>query len=243
MCTLDLLNAADNRGLLSITDIADKMATLFGWNVGVVVTMRQLFACIPDSVLAARSVRDAVGVLQDDPRARQVFEGVWNVRKSYEDFVGAAASILAELVREPRNRVETIAAIWGVWYFKAKLRSDAEAKPLIRPLAVSMLKAATLLDPRDEGALRKLWQSFFASLPFVYGDKMEEKDERSAVEFVGALAAALEAAKPSGAPATSLKERALKGLTVGTDHYSRFEAAFNKVQFQATLEKNKPKPK
>ena len=241
MCTLDLLNAADNRGLLSITDIADRMARLFGWNVAVVITMRQLFACIPDSVLAARSVQDAVGVLQDDPRARQVFEGVWNVRKSYEDLVGAGAGILAELAKEPRNRVETIAAIWGVWYFKAKLRSDAEANPPIRPLALLMLKVATMLDLRDERPFRKLWQAFSAALPLVYGDKMEEKDERAAVEFVGSLAASLDAARPAGASAMSLKERMLKGLTEGTEHYSRFSDAFNKVQLQAALAKKKPK--
>lgn len=239
ICTLDVLNAADHKEVLPIKEIAKHIVQLIRWNVGIVVTQRNLIACIPDSVAAADSVGSAVTILQRDSTTQPLFEGVWNVRKNYVEFVQAGAVVLAELVREPANRTETIAAIWGVWYFKATLRGDAGIAPPLKHLVVCLLKAVEILSNQNVAAFRKLWDVFLAALPLEYRERMDEKSERQAIEMVGRVAAELNHARPEGTPPVPFREKLQEALTKGTDFHDRFVQAYLDAEKQSQLAASK----
>jgi hypothetical protein len=185
---------------------------------------------------------DAVGVLQGDPIANPIFEGIWNVRKSYEQLVTDAGNIIAFLVQEPRNRSETIAAVWALWYIKAKLRIDVVITPPLRHTVLAMLKAVAVLRSAEPAVYKLLWESFLHLVQFEFGDRMEVKKEQEAIELVGLVTAQIEFSTPASAAPISLKDRLLKGITEGTVYHAWFMKSYSDAYIQHATKSMKNKP-
>ena len=183
---------AELRGLVSLREVTERLAKLFNWNVATSVSFRQLLASIPASVVETNSIAEGVGVLQGDPVASPLFEGIWNVRKTYQELVAIMGDVLTFLVQQPANRPETIAAVWGVWYLKAKLRSDVTVVPPLKHAVLVMLKATANLGSGDRGMFTLLWKVFLILVPLEYGNRMDEQKEKAAIALAGTVTAALE---------------------------------------------------
>jgi hypothetical protein len=237
ICTLDIFAAAEAKSLLTARQIAERISKLMRWHVDTVVAHRYAAAAIPESIGKATSVEGAVGALQSDPIASPLFEGMWNVRKPYAQLLADIGSILAFFVQEPRNRPETIAGVWGLWYINAKLRSEITINPPLRHAVLAMLKAAALLKDAKPEVFRLLWQSFLRLVPLQFGDRMDERTEREAIELAGRVAAQIELAIPEGAEAVPLKDRLLTGLTAGTAEQSWFLDSYTAASIQHALKK------
>jgi tetratricopeptide (TPR) repeat protein len=241
ICTLDLLHLAETRGLLTLRESAEKISKLVQWNVVVSVSNHYLTASIPLTISMAPSISEAVSILQGDSVANPLFEGVWNIRKNYEQLVIDAANIISYLIQEPRNDPKVIAAVWALWYIKVKLRGDTKVTPPLRHAVLAMLKATTFVPKSNESASKLLWSAFLTLLPIEFADRMDEKKERDSVELVGAMAAEIELSAPRGEQPVKFKDWLLLGLTEGTADYDRFA----KAHFDASMklltnsEKNK----
>lgn len=225
VCTLDLLRTAEHRGLLSAQEVAERIGRLVLWNVGLRIETRYLMAVIPDSVVAAGSVSDAVDALRADELAEAVFEAIWNVRLPYNVTLAQISEFLCTLVQDARNRTDTIAAVWGLWYLKAKLRSDVEITPLAH-LGLSLGMAAHKVEPQDVNSIGRLWKTFVSIIPLEYGTRMDEQKEREAIARVGKTIAEMDRAFEKHESLCSPGPILMSGIAEGTAERSWFSDAY-----------------
>jgi hypothetical protein len=96
----------------------------------VVVLGRYMKAILPDELASARTVRDGIEVLRTSDLCYAMFSGIWNPGKKYVELLQHAGRFLRDLCEELENKIESIAALMGLWFGKAKLHRDAPQPPL-----------------------------------------------------------------------------------------------------------------
>jgi hypothetical protein len=225
MCTLDLLNLAEVQGLLTLRAVAERVSQLVKWNVTVVIANRQLIAAVPDKLDTIKSIAEGVDILQGDQLVAPMLEGIWNVRKPYEAFQDALVNVMVPIIGEPASKVESAAALWGVWYLKAKLRSEPTVIPPLRHAAFAMVRMAAKLANRGADIGARLWQAKMLLVQLEFGPRMDEQKEREAVELVASVTADVESQLKKGSAA--LMEWLSRGLMAGTAAQSWFLAAYS----------------
>jgi len=186
-CTLDLLYAAMDRGLITLREVAEKVGLLLSWNVRLAVTPEVLFASLPAALLSAKSVSQAADAIQRDTICSPILEGIWSVRQKYQQIHDSIVHMMGTLIKDERNVERSIAALLCVWFWKAKLRTDVGAPPLYR-LALVFVHACERLEANDAMA-RRLRNVYLAIVEADRGALMEERDEQEAIEILGRRAA------------------------------------------------------
>jgi len=227
ICTLDLIEAAEYQDLIPAQEAARLVGLLCRWNVGVLITQRVLFASLSEIASRARKASDALDSLQRDPTVSAIFEGIWNVRKSYGDLVGQAGNTIGALVAEKQNRLEIVSALWALWYLKAKLRRDVNVNPPIMHLVLSLVKASHQIKEGNSEGVRRLWQAYLEVVSLEFGSRMDEKHEKEAYQLVGKFIADSEGKAELASAATSLRRKLVLGLTEGTAPHSWFMDAYS----------------
>lgn len=233
-CTLDVLFALDSFGILTASEVAEKIATLCSWHVSVVIPVRYQIAILPDELENAQSVGNGIDILRESTLCAAMFDGIWNVRKPYSEIESHAAALLRELVSDPNNKVTSIAALIGFWYGKARLRTDSSLHPVIkRPLLV-MERAAVINNDLTERESRNIWQIYKAIVEVEYGNRMDTEKERHSIELAGEISAEIDL-RNSLSGRQSLFHLLGQGLTSGTSDSDIFSNAYTKFRItQAT---------
>jgi tetratricopeptide (TPR) repeat protein len=227
ICTIDLLNAAEVRGLLTAKQVARCIGQLCDWNVIVFITPRNIVASIPNAAIGASSVSKMIDEIQADRFSGAIFEGIWNIHKNYDEVLPHGGSLLAELIQDRSNATETLAAISGVWYLKAKLRADASFVPPLRHAVYLIAIAAQGIADGCDEAFRRLWQVYLALVALEYGDRMDEKKERDAIRFAGKLVADIDDKAPKGQESKVVGPKIKLGMTKDTAPYDQFSSAYS----------------
>jgi tetratricopeptide (TPR) repeat protein len=222
ICTLDVLLALEEKGEMSPSEVASKVAILCKWNVGVVVLGRYMKAILPDELASARTVRDGIEVLRTSDLCYAMFSGIWNPGKKYVELLQHAGRFLRDLCEELENKIESIAALMGLWFGKAKLHRDAPQPPL-KCITFLVIQAAIVGAPPSSEISRRLWSVFRALVEIEHGDRMEVRKEREAITFLGCLAAEVDQQKNLENEG-SLQRRLAAGLTNGTAESEAFLA-------------------
>jgi len=230
MCTLDLLRFADDLGLLSAQEVGEKIGLLCTWNVGLAVTQRYLLASLPSEIGTAQDTARAVDIIRSSPTCSAIFEGIWSVRKPFAEMVRHVSSMMASLVSDERNELRTVAAIFGVWHLKAKLRTDiGESKPIERTALVVSL-ASMQVSVQSKVILKRLWDVFRYIVELEYGDRMDEAKERDAIATMAEYCAQLDSAAWNATVTKRYGDAMRKGLEEGTADFDRFGSAYEKVE-------------
>lgn len=239
MCTLDLLAAADEAGLLQPSQVAEAIGQLCAWNVGLVITERHLLASIPDSITKMRDIREAVDVLRQSKSTNAIFEGIWNVRKDYIEIQKDVSRMVAHLVDNSENRIETVSALVGLWYGKARLRTDIGNISPVKRLAYMLAFTINLVKSRPvDNSSRRMWQILRDVLLLEYGSEMDEQRERQAIELMAETAAELDQKVANQGGEAHLKDLLIAGLTAGTAEHDRFSNAYKKREKELTAKVN-----
>ncbi|MEM5345798.1 DUF4365 domain-containing protein [Paraburkholderia azotifigens] len=228
-CTLDLLARADELGLLTPQQVGEKIGLLCAWRVAVVVTPRNLLASLPDEVGAARSVAQAVDVIWASPTCDAIFEGIWNVRKKYEEIASHVLQLLTTLVSDERNNIRTIAAIVGIWHLKARLRTELNQLSPVERLAVLVAQAATQEIIKQASGAKRLWEVYILVVELEFGNQMDEQKEREAVMTMGLTCARLDLLLKENGTETRHGDAMRVGLAKGTGDMERFNSAYAKA--------------
>jgi tetratricopeptide (TPR) repeat protein len=230
ICTLDVLSALEEMGELSPSEVASKIAMLCKWNVGVVVLGRYMKAILPNELATARSVRDGIETLQASQLCYALFSGIWNPWKTYGELQGQAGRLLRDLCEEPNNRIESVAALMGLWFSKAKLHEKSPQPPL-RCIALLIIQAAVVEDPPSSETSHRLWSVLLSLVEIEYGDRMDVAKEREAIALTGRIAAecdkeiSLEGDK-------SLQQRLAAGLTNETAESDAFSTGYTQFHLK-----------
>ena len=235
MCTLDLMHAAEAKVLMTAEQVAESVGTLCQWNVSIVVTSKNMFASIPAEITKARSVAEGIGVLQSGKLTAPIFEGIWNIHKPYGELLKHIGALLGELLSNPANRLETIIAIWGLWYIKMKFRGDAAVVPVWKHLIFLMAAAARDIKPPSAASIHRLWQAYDELISFEFGDRMDVKYEQESYRLAGRMVADIDAsAQKNGVQ--PIQRVLAHGLTENTAQHTWFTEGHSNRQIEHTRE-------
>lgn len=225
ICTLDVLAALDEGGWLAPQYVAEKLAKLCMWHVGLSVTERYQLAALPDALGTVRDVPSGVLALRAWWVSRAIFGGIWGGSQPYADLQANAGQLLRRLTSDTHNSIASISALMALWHEKSRLRPDAPTPPI--RVAVQLVFQATILNgPPSAAEASRLWAVFRALIENEHGSQMDEGKEQEAIALAGQLAAQVDASQ-SLQPPNSLKSRLLAGLTSGTQDEGTFGGAYD----------------
>lgn len=225
ICTLDVLAALDEGGWLTPQAVAEKLAMLCTWHVGLSVTERYQLAALPDALGAVHDVPSGVAVLRSWWVSNAIFGGIWGGSQPYGELQASAARLLRRLVCDVHNSTDSISALMALWHEKSRLRRDAPAPPI--QVAVQLMLQAAIVDtPPSTMEASRLWAVFRALVENEHGPHMDERKEQEAIALAGKVAAQVDASQ-SLQPPNSLRSRLLPGLTSGTQDEGTFGRAYD----------------
>lgn len=220
ICTGDLLSGLEEIGALTTAEVAEKLATLCAWHVGLVIDFKYQLAIVPDALRTIGSVAKGVDLLQSSPSFMSMATAMWDYRSEFISGVSHVGSVLKVMVEDAGLPTTAIASFLGVWYVKAKLRSDAPHPPMNILTKIVQLSAAH--NPKmSENSAQRLWSVFLALVEFEHGDRMDEQKEREAIQLMAELCANLDV-EVKNVQGSTFSERLAIGLTAGTANADLF---------------------
>lgn len=225
-CTLDVLKALEDKNMLSTREVAEKISKLCGWHVGLTIELKYQVAILPPELGLARSASEGVDILRASAACAAVFDAIWDPRKPFEDLMGHAVAILREFTSTNANQVESVAAVMGLWFGKAKLHKDAPFPPE-RLLALLLLSAVWNAQPFTAEISRRFWNVYRILVALQHGDRMDETKEKEAIALTGEIAAELDS-KNNLLDEQSLRNRLILGFTPGTSDEDAFNSGYIK---------------
>ena len=235
ICTGDLLNGLEETGVLTTAEVADKLATLCSWHVGLMIDFKHQVAIIPDSVRNVRSVREGVGLLQATIPFMSMATAIWDFRSDFVSKIGNVGGILKGMIENSGLQAMSIASLFGIWYVKSKLRSDVPMAPPVL-LTRLIIQSAATNPAMDNEAVRRLWSVYLALVEFEHGDRMDEQKEREAIELLARQCAEVEMyAQPD--KVVNVTSRLTLGLTPETANADQFARASTTAKIELGLKK------
>lgn len=240
MCTLDLLQALEDAGLITTFEAARKIALLCSWHVGIHILLKYQRAIVPNSVLQARNVDEGVGLLQQSSDFMSIATGMWDFRSDFVKGLTHVGSVVRQLIDEENLPSVAVASFVGVWYVKAKLRDDAPHPPLSL-LSKLFMYVLAHDPPPGEGSARRLWSVFMDLVEFEHKDRMDEAKEREARRLLAAEAADFdtELAERGTDTRVNLRDRLIRGLTPGTEAAEVFTNAYDSARITKEVKAQK----
>jgi tetratricopeptide (TPR) repeat protein len=124
-CTLDLLIAADDLGLLSAAEVAQCIAQLCLWRVDLVILGRYQEAVLPAALASARDLRKAASLLSAEIFSNALLTGIWDFAKPFSDLQNHIGAFLLQLIEDPDAPVIRAAAVLDFWITKVRLHPQA----------------------------------------------------------------------------------------------------------------------
>lgn len=229
ICTLDLLHAADEAGILSAKQVAECIARLCSWHVGVQVTLRYQIAILPDALGRTRDIPDGVNTLISDQLCNALYDGIWAYEKNFQEILKQASRLFYELVKTPENSIESITAVVGFWFNKVKFNPNAPSPP-IKLLAQLVVNIAMITDLNAKAAQR-LWSIYKSITEFEYGSRMDENLYKKSYEVIAMESLSADTSTNKQGTERMFK-RLLKGLTNGTTDYDLFSNHYSRLLVQ-----------
>jgi len=233
ICTGDLLSGLEEIGTFTTAEMAEKLALLCAWHVGLVINFKHQLAIVPDAVKKTSSVVKGVDLLQKSPSFMAMATAMWDFRADFMLSVSHVGSILKIMIDDAELPTTAIASFLGVWYVKAKLRSDAPHPPM--NIFTKIVQLAAAHNPRmSKNAAQRLWSVFLALVEFEYGDRMDEQKECEAIQFMARQCANLDV-EVKNVQSSTFSELLSIGLTSGTANSDLFAKARVMAKLQIGL--------
>jgi hypothetical protein len=226
MCTLDLLCGLEEIGILTTEEVATKLAQLCDWHVGgIQIQLRHQLALIPQTVRVAPTVAQAAGMLRTEGRFKSIADGMWGPRTDFLGGLNHIGAVVRILVQDAAITDSAIGAFVAMWLDRATSRPDMPLPAL--QLAAQITLYAVAAQTLPIGAARRLWGVYFGLVESIQGWH-DPKAARSALARVAHEAGALDkkiSQEPKVSP-TSIGERLMMGLDVGSEAWVAFSAAY-----------------
>lgn len=223
ICTLDVLAALVEAGLLSSEEKAHKIAQLCEWRVGVVVQLPDLVQLLPPALLSAKSVRHGGQILDADHQFVSMISALWDYRSPFERSVSHAAAVLRYLAEQTAMPAIGLAAFLNQWFVKAAMKKDAppQAVQTLTRLISESARHGHLSKPHA----RRIWFVYMSLVESHHGDHMDELREKQAIQLLGAQCARLQVTEPGVGQHVYVSLNA--GLTEDTSEQSAFSSGYS----------------
>lgn len=238
MCTLDVMAAMEESGLMSRQEVVANVAKLCRWHVGLVVRFEDIKGLLPSELIGASTVRGGMDALESDSDFSAVIDSIWDFRSKFDKNLEHAGAILQRFAKEGELSEVAMTSLFCNWFYKVSLKTDAPRTPDAHLLIISKLTVrASISHPRlSEIAILRVWAVFKGLVEQFYGSRMDEEKEREAIAGLGS---------ECGAVQTSDRTRGLiahanlaQGLTPGTADESIFSTAYTRTLTRHGLEES-----
>ncbi|UUZ72719.1 hypothetical protein LP415_03615 [Polaromonas sp. P1(28)-8] len=226
VCTLDVIDAMEERELLTAVEAAHLVSKLCAWHVGVHVLFRYQVAILPDALVTVKNVQSGIGLLQGTPSYIAMATAIWDVRASVEKLYEHMASVIRRLIENVNLSDIAIASVVGVWYLKMKLHDEA-LSPAIGIIANTLALSAAALPTITVNTSKRFWNILMAMVELDHGNSMDEDKEREAIRLMAKLCVGYDVKAPD--LPESFKDRFLKGLTKDTSPADTFLSAYTET--------------
>lgn len=225
VCTLDLVSALDDSGVLPAREAAKKIATLCSWRVSVIISERHQLAILPDELGKARTISEGIDILSADEPSNALLGGIWNIEKPYGDLQGHAGVILRKLADDKNNSIKSVAALAGFWLSKVRLHKEAPT-PIDRMAALLIGQATFVEHPMTLEAAHRLWSVYGDLIEDIHGCYMDDMKLWQSIRILSEVAAESDK-QYSLSGERSIRARLATGLTEGTNDYDLFNSAYS----------------
>lgn len=233
ICTLDVLGALNEVGALTTRETAQKVSLLCSWQVGLSVDFKYQAAILPLAVDTAKSVADAMTLIHRDPDSTAIFNSIWDPDKPFLDFLRAAASLLRELVDDTYSHPLRAKALMGIWYGKAKIRTNTA--PPLDCIALLVVRAAITVPGLDRDSSKRLIDVYSSLIEVEYGDRMDEQKERESLVNLGRICGEIDLTNQLEADSSS-RHRLGQAFTKDTSDESCFAKGCSEAMQQVAIE-------
>lgn len=225
ICTLDLLLALDEANILKPEEVAKYIATLCSWRVSLVVPTRYQIAILPKTLGEARNLSVGIEILRADFLCNTLFSCVWDLKKPYSELHENASALISILIADPKNNIESIAALAGFWLGKVKFHKQAPM-PITHTIAYFIIRIIVFCKKRNEETSRRVWSIYHDLIAEEFGDRMDDDKYRNATRTLGKIAAEIdtEMALKNNLSTNNVLNQ---GLTSGTSDAGLFNTGYN----------------
>lgn len=242
ICALDILYALEHECLMLNSEVAEKIAQLYSWRVGLTLESKYQKAILPQALFDARSVNNGLQILRSSDLCMAVFDSIWDIDKPIENFQGHGGALLRELVDQHNMSTTAIASLMGLWYIKARLRHKAP-QPRLKSACLLILQAAHFQPLIGQASSNRLWTVFKDLVELEHGNTMDEQKEKDGIALLGKTAAELDLEGQLHGE-ESFKRKLENGLTKETSESETFQTAYTQARVSAAanaLTKNRSK--
>jgi tetratricopeptide (TPR) repeat protein len=222
LCTLDIMSGMEDLGLLSRKEVAEKIADLCQWRVGIIVRYDDLSALFPIDFLQAHTVKDAVAAIDADQNFSSVISAIWNFRAPFEKTLGHASHVLRRITDSTEIGLIPATALARQWYAKVGFAKDA---PRADAVLINLIIGAAQIGPLSSLSSRRLVGIYLKMVELDSHPYMDEQKEREAIAKLAAYCASLQIQNAQAG------QIAFKGLqlafTADTKDYEIFTSSYS----------------
>lgn len=236
ICTLDLLAILEERGILSESEVAHKIALLCSWKVSIVISNRHAVAAIPQEITSARSVKGCLAILQAGADFSAIYNSIWDIALPHQTLLGNMGSMAGLILSSASFRSYDLAAFLITWSNKSALRTDIHI-PKITALMQAVLQIAFSNPDLTDSLLKKLISAYSEAIEFIHGDHMDERTHTDSLKSLAAVAAN-EDIRLSLQDEKSLGKRLARAFTPGTSESDLFGNAYTEKYIGITAKRD-----
>ncbi|MFG0675084.1 DUF4365 domain-containing protein [Delftia sp. WSY_7] len=225
MCTLDLLCGLEEAGLLTMEEVAIKLARLCDWRVGMQIQLKHQLALIPEAVYVAPRVLEASKLLRGIESFMSLARGMWGPPRDFTGVLNHVGAVVRLLVQDPNVPEVAIGAFVVVWIDHVIARPDMSL-PVLQ-LAALIVVDVVVAEKLPIQAASRLWKIYFGVVETVHG-ALDQNTYFTALASVAQNAGALDKriAEEGITTHSTIGKRLMMGLELNSDEWVAFAAAY-----------------
>lgn len=190
ICTLDVLSALEQQGLLSSSEVSEKIGTLCIWGVGVAIEQRWQVCSLPAELATAKTLNEGVEIIRNAPQCAAIFSRMWDREDvNHSDLLNHAGSLVAGMLLDFKLNPVAVASLMVVWHGAAIQKPDSPPH-VMAVLARLIAKAATHIFQKTNApeVSGHLWHILFLLVPHVTGKDLDDESMADILHMMTAAA-------------------------------------------------------
>ena len=198
MTTLDLIEIAKDRGVITQVEAARKIARMCSWNIGgISVKYLDILWVIKHEFTGREQRPEVMEKLDRNEELNHFIRYIWKYREPYKkclNDIGSFVSMMISGVKDVQIPNNIVGCIWSTWYWKVALKTQAETSKLAYLgrsfCAISGGVLGRTNDRRKQvTASEKLWSIYNGLVEDIHGDEMSDAIYDESVRMVAKFAA------------------------------------------------------
>lgn len=194
ICTLDVLSAMAERGLLSQREVAQKIGVLCRWGVGMIIESKWQIASLPETAISSQSVAEGVEAIRNDEACMAIFDGIWDRPDcNFIDRMSQAKHLVVSMLYEHKLSAKVTASLMAIWCEKAIGKLGSPSPDSVIPALLFQNSAIQAMQSYPKiNRSGQLWNVYLLLVEHRQGVKLSNDNLIEAVDTIAIAAASLD---------------------------------------------------